>query len=296
MTIKTEITVITPEVAKAWLDQNRDNRTVSGRIVAKYARDMKAGNWMFTGDPIRFDSNRRLIDGQHRLMAAVQCSTSFKSSVVYGLPPETQEAIDLGKNRSFSDTISLRGMHNTKKIQAVLRNILFYSIGETIAPSTAQLLIALESHPGVPWSVKQAINAPASISISMVAFLHYAGSKLDQDRADAFASVWCTGVPDYPDDPAQIFRDRLMRGTTRIEPDHKKFTMIHVWNLFRHKKTAPGTLVVRTRPVEIEGLPPLFTASQLHRMGLGNGAVVQPPAPPARTMKTSRKLAALVPA
>lgn len=62
---------IEPHLAESWLTKNVKNRNLTDRIAKKYARDMASGKWKTTGDPIRFDVDGNLIDGQHRLQACV---------------------------------------------------------------------------------------------------------------------------------------------------------------------------------------------------------------------------------
>jgi hypothetical protein len=67
--ISSELVEITPAMAREWLEKNiENNRGVGAQVVDAYARDMLAGKWYIPGDPIRFDEDGNLIDGQHRLV------------------------------------------------------------------------------------------------------------------------------------------------------------------------------------------------------------------------------------
>ena len=82
---------VTPTLAAAWLALNNNNRRAADRVVARYRADMLEGRWEFAGDPIRFDAQGNLIDGQHRLLALAGCpeGTQFKFLVVRNLPVES---------------------------------------------------------------------------------------------------------------------------------------------------------------------------------------------------------------
>ena len=41
-----EIVDVTPQLAETWLSRNPKNRNLRGQVIASYARDMAAGNWM----------------------------------------------------------------------------------------------------------------------------------------------------------------------------------------------------------------------------------------------------------
>jgi len=70
---------VTPEMAQSWLDAaNTGNRTMTRRVVSKYADDMIAGRWIDTHqNAIAFYDDGSLADGQHRLgavaMQAFRC-------------------------------------------------------------------------------------------------------------------------------------------------------------------------------------------------------------------------------
>ena len=70
---------VSPELANHLLNNHyRQNRKVKKRVVEKYARDMKAGNWLFTGESIGIDVEGKILDGQHRLMAIRQADINME--------------------------------------------------------------------------------------------------------------------------------------------------------------------------------------------------------------------------
>lgn len=79
---------ITPRIAKTMLSHNTGNRPLRKAVVQRYATDMENGDWQDNGDPIRFDTNGRLIDGQHRLEAVILSDTPIDAWVLRGLKPE----------------------------------------------------------------------------------------------------------------------------------------------------------------------------------------------------------------
>jgi hypothetical protein len=242
--LSTEVVVVTPTIAKAWLDMNTRNRKPSSVIVGAYARDMKAGRWMLTADPIRFDTKGNLIDGQHRLLACIQSESHFPSLVAYGLPAEAQDFIDCGKRRSVADMLSLNGHHNTLILTSLLRWLVALKKGlpssRTVSLTHTEAAELLQKHPRTHASVRQAsgvLGVPASI----VACIHYVGTNfLDKaDRADAFVEVLKTGIPDYSGDPVHMLRERILKlRTTRdiLRKDDIGPAGCHVWNLFAAKK------------------------------------------------------------
>jgi hypothetical protein len=98
---------ITPEIAKAFLAGNTDNRKLASRTVEVLARDMVNGGWRVTHQCIAISESGLLIDGQHRLSAVVSSGKTVPMYVAYyggeekamGLP------IDLHKKRSHTDIL-----------------------------------------------------------------------------------------------------------------------------------------------------------------------------------------------
>ena len=76
-----EVEKITPELAKKYLANNKINRGLNKNSVAKYATSMQEGRWKLNGEPIQFNCDGTLINGQHRLQACVRADTSFDTLV-----------------------------------------------------------------------------------------------------------------------------------------------------------------------------------------------------------------------
>jgi hypothetical protein len=96
--------LITPEIAKEFLEKNSDNRKVNNAKVTQYANDISSGNFLHCYSPIILGKNKRLIDGQHRLLAVVKsgCECSFYF-VETDFENFRQLPIDIGKPRMAKD-------------------------------------------------------------------------------------------------------------------------------------------------------------------------------------------------
>lgn len=94
-----EFETITPEKAALYLKKNKGNyRAMVSRVVARYANDMATGRWETNGEPIQFDSDGFLVNGQHRLAAIVRAGVPIMMLVVRGVD---SSVFDIGRNRSF---------------------------------------------------------------------------------------------------------------------------------------------------------------------------------------------------
>ena len=86
------VMIVTPEIAANWLQYNTGNRNLSTQSVDKFARLLTEGNFRYNGDAIRFSTDRRLLDAQHRLHGCVKSGVPFESVIAWGIEPEIGRA------------------------------------------------------------------------------------------------------------------------------------------------------------------------------------------------------------
>jgi hypothetical protein len=129
---------VTPEMAAYWLRNNFRNRPISDDVVTAYARDMLAGQWVFTHQGIAFNDQDQLIDGQHRLKAIIKANITVPMMVTFGLPSKidgkemtTMDCVDRGRTRSVADQLKIQhGISNASIIAAVCGSIANLCFGE----------------------------------------------------------------------------------------------------------------------------------------------------------------------
>ena len=115
---------VSPELAKRWLGLNTANRNTKPTAIDKYGRDMSVvDGWLLTCQPIIFDSDNVLKDGQNRLLACVKSKATFRTLVVWGVDPNAFEAMDRNVPRSISDILKVAGVHDANRKSAVLSYI-----------------------------------------------------------------------------------------------------------------------------------------------------------------------------
>lgn len=104
--MRTEVRIVTPALAKIWLYQNKNNRSVRNQVVDNYAEQMKSGKWDLTGQGITFDENGDLIDGQHRLNAVIKADMPIEMLIVWDA--KRSYNYDCGLKRSYTDRILMK--------------------------------------------------------------------------------------------------------------------------------------------------------------------------------------------
>lgn len=107
--IETKLETITPDLAEELLKSNIKNRSVSPKLVEKYANDMLNNLWGLTHQGIALYEDYTIADGQHRLMAIVKSKRPQKMLVTYGLAKEQSVEIDVHRPRSVMDGITIGG-------------------------------------------------------------------------------------------------------------------------------------------------------------------------------------------
>jgi len=101
--IESQWVLVTPELAKYYLESNVKNRSVRDRHVVKMISDMTNKRWEETHMGIGFDENGVLVDGQHRLYAIIQSNTPQWILITTGLSENARSVIDIGAKRKAAD-------------------------------------------------------------------------------------------------------------------------------------------------------------------------------------------------
>lgn len=97
--------VVTPALAKQWLEKNTNNRNVNFAKVKKMAKDMREGHWDTTHQGIAIATDGTLVDGQHRLMAVVESGVTVRMNVTFNAPKS--QHIDSGNSRSMANRVQM---------------------------------------------------------------------------------------------------------------------------------------------------------------------------------------------
>lgn len=196
-TAKPTITVVmvTPEMAARWLEKNVSNRTIRQNRVNQYVRDMKAGNWKLTAEPVKFSITGRLLDGQHRLWAVVEANTTVPLFVARGLPDDVQQYMDSGSARSAGDNLHMRGELNSNVLAAAARigiivdGGMLYRDRTQWSVSKSEIYRWIDEHPEMRRSASFVVTGDPKKVLqpgSIKAFCHYRFSLVDEFEADAF--------------------------------------------------------------------------------------------------------------
>lgn len=247
--MKTEIREVTPMVAAEMLKNNNNNRRLSEKHVNFLSQEMNNGNWLFDGQPLRFDGFGRILDGQHRLNAVIKSKTCQKFLIVSGLTQETFKVMDTGKIRNAADAFSILGAQYSTDLSSVSRFILSFKIGEGSHTKTkisnTDLLNWYEQNPIINEMIITASNLNTEsgkfITRSTICSFLYLFSERHQEQAKDFIYKLCTGLGVELKSPIYALRKKLISdkmNTLKMPPRYKNAIIIKAWNLCRKNKTA----------------------------------------------------------
>lgn len=126
---------ITPATAFEYLGTGANSRQIRGQVVRRYASLMLSGGWnKDSPEPIMFDVEGGLVDGQHRLSAIVKagedpkCADDFaiRLPVMRGVAPDAHRFIDTGLSRNAADLLYSHGIGKSKTVAAISRLAILY--------------------------------------------------------------------------------------------------------------------------------------------------------------------------
>lgn len=239
----TAVETVTPEVAREWLGANTKNRNVRSGAVATYARDMRDGRWMFTGEAVKFADDGTLLDGQHRLLAVIEADTAVPLMVIRGLSRASQDQMDTGRRRTTADALSLHGERNAPLLAATAKLILSDGARTRRDVSTGEINELIESETMLR-TICTDIVPPLRITAATPAVLCYAYWRLDKvspDAADAFFQSFSSLVGLPAGSPILALHRRLTTSARATRSHHyRQETLACIflaWNAWRKNES-----------------------------------------------------------
>jgi len=242
---------LTPHDAELLLELNRNNRSPRSRISDQYAEDMRSGRWLYAAEPLKFDVDGILLDGQHRLIALASLAKespdlSIKFMLVTGLDRQSQTVMDQGARRTAGDNLSMDGIRNANEVAAAARAYILWSTGRMFTDQRAATARVgnteaqewVLSNPDFvedcSYSVKLKKDIDVSARLYMAAYSVF--RRIDADAAKEFFAMWSTGANLHVGHPVLTLRDklsRIRREKTKLSDRDAIAMIVTAWNAFR---------------------------------------------------------------
>jgi hypothetical protein len=248
---------VSPAMAKAWLAKRAPNRNIRERSVETLMLYMSRGEFLDTGDPVKFNTDGVLIDGQHRLSALEQFGKPMELWIAEGIASAAMPVLDIGITRKPNDTLDIwskmkgRDWTNSMARASTLRILHVYdrTKGKAIAGGNTggnqsamtrfELVAAAEKHRNLDESIAVGVTLSHVLHMgcSVYAALHYLFSKIDQEGADAFFKCMATGELNGSGQAnARVLREQIIAfglAGRRMTTGETAYRVIRTWNATR---------------------------------------------------------------
>ena len=237
---------VTPELASRWLGANVHNRNIRPKDVARYARDMAAGDWKVTGDAIKFSRSQILLDGQHRLHAVIKSGVTVPMFIATDIDEEAQSVMDTGSRRTAGDMLHLTGYKHASLIAAATKIALQIDAGlggsNNFTPTHSQIVEYVEANPGlvelsgIASKLARSCDCPPAV----VLYTMYVLSMIDADQAVRFWVDAAEKVGLSAGDPVLAMTKRfaeLRRTRSELSRTNLLSIVYRTWNARRSGST-----------------------------------------------------------
>lgn len=240
--ISCRVVLVTPEVAERWLATRSEEqkRRFRRSVAMKYAAAMKALRWSIHGDSIDFDSDGRLSNGQHRLVAIIESGLPQTFVVVEGVAPKAFAKRDRSYGRTPGQILKMDGFTNGDALANAAAILWLEETGRlgggwTERPDADLILEIVERNPGLEEAVSRANMTATALYMSrgLAGWAYFKFSRIDETLAEEFFQNLKTGVGLSEGDPALVLRNRLlsMRASrSRLQVRDVAVLLVRAWN------------------------------------------------------------------
>lgn len=198
---------ITPDMATKIIALRNDrNRKPKEKKQLEYVADMKANQWALTGDTIKMSASGELRDGQNRIMACMKAGVNFETFIMFGIPDEFFDRMDIGKPRTVSDLLHVSGMTNVSTTGAITRWVHLFKTKRVRQRDTFSqreiLRLVTQVYGGAEGVGNTVLHSQARqiymrsnnlIAKSLVGAIIYLILEKSPDKARPFIEAWTTG-------------------------------------------------------------------------------------------------------
>lgn len=247
--VKTELRLVTPNVAREMLKRNRNNRRLKPSNVTKLRKEIRSNNWVFDGMPIRFDKSGNLLDGQHRLTALIKENKSLMFLIVSGIGSQAFKVMDTGSMRNGVDALAIEGVEYSQVINSAIRTIMklrsgsFSSAAAGASPSNTDIINFYNDNKVLSELASSTNKLTANfnfvLSASSILSLAFMFRERNVDDAEKFMSKLCTGLGLDEGSPILILRNILIKdklSDKKMTPKLKYHYIFKTWNYYRKGK------------------------------------------------------------
>lgn len=230
-TLDMKIVHVSPDLARQWFNliQKDKQRRFDRGYAMTFVDDFTEGRHVLLPDPIIFDAENRLRNGQHRLWAVMNGDQTLPFYVLWNATEELILAFDRGRTRTLTQQLTLQGEMRGKILGPLIRRMWLWDHGYLVTGSVSRkvsvptLVTYLDQHPELrQWAERVQDNGPPGISPSVAATAGILFARCDPAAAERFWDAWVSGAELAPDSPILLLREKLIRVSDKTSDPYAK--------------------------------------------------------------------------
>jgi hypothetical protein len=261
--MKQSIETVTPLDAQVYLQKSTLNRKISKTLLGSLTQSIINDRFVLNGQPIIFDEEGFLIDGQHRLTACLLSDKPIEIAVVRGINKSAFNVIDCGKKRSLGDVLSIAGYKNTHELASLLRYLDgYYNYGQMDLEAFRKqyqdslhekiLDLAKQFKAAIPCS--KLATSSRIVPRTPLAFCLYVCSKIDpNDARDFYINKIKEGQELKQNTPEYVMRRKfesiktINNSNIRTRIPHGTYiaTLLKAWNYHRNGRRIKSIKLIK---------------------------------------------------
>ena len=250
--VSCKLELITADKAKLILSRNKSNRPMNKENSSFIAHAMKQNKFMFTGESVIIGKNGDLMDAQHRLDAIILTGKEQWMVVVRGVENDAFKYIDIGKNRTAGDVLSIQNVVNPNSFASIARFILTFQRGgyDKAASQQSNKRLKISNADISEFVIKRLAILTKSreygfakentlISGNLLSALHYIFNIISVDDAADFCNKVADGKELEKDDAIFILRRELLqniRSQRKMDRYEEIALICKAWNFYRRNR------------------------------------------------------------
>lgn len=245
--MRAEVEMVSPAMAKEYLERAVPNRPIQDSTVPRYVRDMKEGKWQANGQGIVFNASGELLDGRHRCTAVLRAGVTLAMLVIRGVDSKAFVTMDSGRGRTINDVLAIEGVKNTAVVASGIRIAMNYIAGirynyGIFTRSDYEEFV--RKHPYIQLAAEAAVNYSAKgigLSRGSLAGVFFLANESSQYSSEviSFMEGLSSGIGLWKGDPRLTLRNWLLTRKTSIgaiTTEEHFCAAVKVWNAFAQGK------------------------------------------------------------
>lgn len=248
---------IDPATAQEYLGLNIEhNRNPMNDRIERMARDMRNGDWIATADPVKFNTDGKLIDGQHRLRAIIMSNTTQRMLVARDISEDAVYVIDTGATRTAAQALKIADtdLKDVNTLVATAQLIHQFesgflrntgsNINSKERMTNAEVMRFIEEHKdeiGIAVRMGGWVKRNVPLPDSVLGAAYYVLAKVDAEAASMFYARMREGSAGFTvSDPVttltrRIYQDKLNQ--RKVIPALALFYIFRTWNAWRDEES-----------------------------------------------------------